>query len=154
MKIMKMKYALCAILIVSLLILAGCAGQKTLNTGIKATVFKAQACGCCGIYSQYLEQKGFDVEVVNPPVLSDVKVAAGVPMDLESCHMTKIEDYFIEGHVPVEAINKLLQEKPDIKGIGMVGMPSGSPGMTGKKEGTWTIYGVNRDGSVFDFMKL
>ena len=143
-----------AVLIASLLVLASCTSPKAESNGMKATVFKTQTCGCCGTYTSYLEQKGFSVEVVNPPVLSDVKEAAGVPMNLESCHMTKIGDYFIEGHVPVEAINKLLQEKPDIKGIGMAGMPSGSPGMPGSKTGTWVIYGVNKDGSVFDFMKL
>ena len=39
--------------------------------------------------------------------------------------------YFIEGHVPHDAITKLLAEKPDIKGITVPGMPAGInvPGM-------------------------
>jgi hypothetical protein len=39
----------------------------------------------------------------------------------------------IEGHVPVIAIDKLLREKPPIKGISVPGMPMGSPGMGGEK---------------------
>ncbi len=41
--------------------------------------------------------------------------------------------YFIEGHVPIEAIEKLLTEKPEIDGIALPQMPSGSPGMSGFK---------------------
>jgi len=37
--------------------------------------------------------------------------------------------YFIEGHIPIEAIEKLLTEKPEIDGIALPEMPSGSPGM-------------------------
>ena len=35
----------------------------------------------------------------------------------------------IEGHVPIESINKLFREKPNINGIAVPGMPLGSPGM-------------------------
>ncbi len=35
----------------------------------------------------------------------------------------------IEGHVPVKEIERLLEEQPDLIGIGVAGMPAGSPGM-------------------------
>jgi hypothetical protein len=35
----------------------------------------------------------------------------------------------IEGHVPIQSINKLLRENPSISGIAVPGMPLGSPGM-------------------------
>jgi hypothetical protein len=54
--------------------------------------------------------------------------------------------YVVDGHVPVEVIRKLLAEKPAIAGITLPGMPSGSPGMTGAKTETWTIYAVTKDG--------
>ena len=60
----------------------------------------------------------------------------------------------MEGHVPLEAIEKLLQEKPDIKGIAMPGMPSGAPGMLGKKTGDFVVYAVNNDGSYEEFMRI
>ncbi len=78
----------------------------------------------------------------------------GVPKELESCHMMIVGDYFVEGHVPLEAINKLLGEKPDIVGIAMAGMPSGSPGMPGSKEGDFIIYAVNYNGSYKEFMRI
>ena len=40
-----------------------------------------------------------------------------------------VERYVVEGHVPVEAIRKMLSERPKILGIALPGMPSGSPGM-------------------------
>ena len=35
----------------------------------------------------------------------------------------------IEGNVPVESINQLFREKPNINGISVPGMPLGSQGM-------------------------
>lgn len=56
--------------------------------------------------------------------------------------------------MPQEAITKLLTEKPEIKGIGMPGMPSGSPGMPGNKQGDFVVYAVQKDGSVTEFMRI
>jgi len=59
--------------------------------------------------------------------------------------------YFIEGHVPIEAIDKLLTEKPEINGIALPGMPSGSPGMPGLKLYPFKIHSVkeNKDLGIF-----
>jgi hypothetical protein len=35
----------------------------------------------------------------------------------------------IEGHVPAAEIRRLIQERPDVIGIAVPGMPPGSPGM-------------------------
>jgi hypothetical protein len=40
-----------------------------------------------------------------------------------------VDGYVIEGHVPVADIYRLLDERPDIIGIAVPGMPAGSPGM-------------------------
>ncbi|MCH8490633.1 MAG: DUF411 domain-containing protein, partial [Oceanicaulis sp.] len=37
--------------------------------------------------------------------------------------------YIIEGHVPADAVTRLLRERPDAMGISVPGMPIGSPGM-------------------------
>jgi hypothetical protein len=50
--------------------------------------------------------------------------------------------YFIEGHIPIEAIEKLLTEKPEIDGIALPEMPSGSPGMPGFKLAPFKIHSV------------
>ena len=138
---MKLLFVVMGILVAGLLILAGCSQQKTAeNLPVKeVTVFKSPSCGCCGIYTQYMEKEGFDVTVKQVATMDQVKKDFNIPANLQSCHTTQIGDYFVEGHVPLEAIEKLLTENPDIAGIALPGMPSGSPGMPGKKSGPWTI---------------
>lgn len=71
-----------------------------------------------------------------------------------SCHTALINDYFVEGHVPIEAIDKLLTEKPKIKGIALPGMPSGSPGMSGFKLEKWKIYSLDNGNRVGLFIEI
>jgi len=119
------------------------------------TIYKSLSCGCCGLYANYFESRGNkDVKVIDMEDLSAIKKEYGVPLDLESCHMTVVGNYFVEGHVPLEAIDKLLSERPDIAGIAMPGMPSGSPGMPGQKYGEFIVYSVNKDGSYSEFMGI
>ena len=104
------------------------------------TVFRSPSCGCCGAWVDYVESHGFDVTVndVEDPVA--VKRLAGVPEALYSCHTAAIDGYTIEGHVPVEAIERLIQGRPPIQGIGVAGMPAGSPGMGGAVTDPYTAY--------------
>ena len=59
----------------------------------------------------------------------EVKTRYQVPSSLYSCHTAVVDGYIIEGHVPAAEISRLLAEKPDVVGIGVPGMPPGSPGM-------------------------
>ena len=128
-------------------------GKET-SAGTTATYYKSISCGCCDVHSKYLDSKGFDIKVNNLQDVTAIKSQFGIPRDLESCHTAVIDGYFVEGHIPVEAINKMLSEKPDIKGIAMPGMPSGSPGMPGAKTGDFVIYAVNNDGSYDEWMRI
>mgnify|MGYP001128288090 CR=1 FL=1 len=56
---------------------------------------------------------------------------AHLPPEARSCHTTAPADYVVEGHVPFEAVERLLAEPPAIDGIALPGMPSGSPVMPG-----------------------
>ena len=151
-----------ALLIVGLISVAGCTSQTGGNNqisgevteGVTATIFKSPGCGCCGVYSQYMDKKGFNVQIVDTEDLSPIKTKHNIPRSMQSCHTTVVGDYFVEGHVPIEAIQKLLSEKPDIAGIAMPGMPSGSPGMPGSKRGPFVVYAVNKDGSTNEFMRI
>ena len=58
-----------------------------------------------------------------------VKAALGVPEALQSCHTAEIGGYVIEGHVPADAIRRLLTEKPQAIGLAVGGMPQSAPGM-------------------------
>ena len=105
-----------------------------------ATVYKDPNCGCCQGYAEHLERAGFKVTVVNTSDLPEIKKKHAVPEALESCHTTLVGGYVVEGHVPISAVERLLSEKPAIKGIGMPGMPAGSPGMGGAKSEPFVVY--------------
>lgn len=92
-------------------------------------VFKSPTCGCCADWVKHLEAAGFTVEVQDIPNMMAVKGELGVPGELGSCHTARIAGYLVEGHVPAADIQRLLEEKPDIRGISVPGMPVGSPGM-------------------------
>lgn len=116
-----------------------------------ATMYKDPFCGCCTGHADYLRDNGFEVEVVETPAekLAAVKQLHQVPPALQGCHTLLVEGYVVEGHVPVEAIEKLLAEKPDITGIALPGMPLGSPGMGGEKEAPFQVMTIGGDGGVF-----
>ena len=148
------------ILILSLaLITAGCSkGNSNAITGNSVaadsvTILKDSSCGCCDVYVSYVVKKGFNADTKTTNMES-VKEKYGIPYSMRSCHTTVIGDYFVEGHVPIEAVEKLMLEKPDIKGIALPGMPSGSPGMPGSKQGPFIVYAINKDGSTSEFMRI
>jgi len=95
------------------------------------TIYKSPTCGCCVKYAAYLKDQGYRVETIMVKDMDRIKKEHQIPSNLESCHTAIIDEYFVEGHVPVEAIEKLLQEKPDIDGISLPEMPAGTPGMPG-----------------------
>ena len=95
----------------------------------KITVSKDPTCGCCTGWVDHLRASGFIAEVIKTSEINRVKVRLGVPQDLASCHTAEIGGYVIEGHVPADAIKRLLAEKPAGKGLAVAGMPMGSPGM-------------------------
>ena len=83
----------------------------------------------------------------------DVKRDLNIPEELWSCHTTVVSGYYVEGHVPVEVIRKLLREQPEIDGIALPGMPQGSPGMSGTKDEPWVIYSI-AGGVVEEFVTV
>jgi len=95
----------------------------------KIVVSKDPSCGCCTGWVDHLRQAGFTADVFETSEINRVKVRLGVPNDLASCHTAEIGGYVIEGHVPADAIKRLLAEKPAGKGLAVAGMPMGSPGM-------------------------
>ncbi len=111
--------------------------------GVKATVYKSPECACCANYVGYLRRNGFDVRIEEVADMTAVKRRFGVPQDLESCHTMAVGGYVVEGHVPIEAIDLLLSEKPGVKGIALPGMPEGRPGMPGAKSRPFVIHTIS-----------
>jgi hypothetical protein len=99
----------------------------------------APGCDCCGGWEEYMTSRGFSVESTEEADLSAFKEARGVPSEVWSCHTAVIDRYTVEGHVPIEAIEDVLTERPDIDGVALPGMPPGSPGMPGEKAAPFEI---------------
>jgi len=111
------------------------AGLMFLNAGpVKAsavTVYKDPYCGCCDAWVDHLRASGFSVRVRERTDMAAVKAQIGIPTNLQSCHTATISEYVIEGHVPAADIARLLDERPEARGLAVPGMPIGSPGMEG-----------------------
>ena len=77
-----------------------------------------------------MEQNGFAVKAKDLNSTEAQQVLSQVPEQLQGCHTAVVDGYIIEGHVPVEDVNRLLAERPaDVLGLAVPGMPVGSPGM-------------------------
>ena len=116
-------------------------------------VFKTPTCGCCYGYVLFLEKEKYKVKQTDMRSLHSIKQKYNIPIEMQSCHTTIMGEYFIEGHVPIEAINKLLKEQPDIDGIALPGMPIGTPGMPGDKDEPYVIYQLT-EGKFSVFMTI
>ncbi len=118
--------------------------------GTKATLYKNPQCTCCEGYASYLTSHGFDVTVIPSNDLVSINRQHGMPEALDGCHTTLTNGYVVIGHIPIEVVQRVLTEKPNIIGISLPGMPSGTPGMGGEKEGPLTVYAFGKAGqSVF-----
>ena len=115
------------------------------DEALKMTIYKTPWCGCCGIWTDAMKNAGFEVEVHDMEDVSEIKKQFGIAAPMQACHTATIGDYAIEGHVPLEAIEKLLAEKPEIPGISVPGMPMGSLGMGYDPAARYNVYAYKTD---------
>lgn len=122
----------------------------------KAVVYKTSNCGCCAVYTKYLPKEGVQTEYIDitNQQLKEMQKKYNISDQLASCHITLIGGYFVSGHIPIETIKKLVSEKPNIAGIVLAGMPSGTPGMPGPKNASWIIYAIDSNGLTSEFMTI
>jgi hypothetical protein len=119
-------------------------------TASEIYVYKNPYCGCCNKWIAYLKEKGYAVKSENNSMLPAMKEAIGIHPELASCHTAVVDGYFLEGHVPAEDIKRLLDERPDIKGLAVPGMPIGAPGMEqGDTKERYDVIAVKKDGSTY-----
>ncbi|MFQ5889512.1 MAG: DUF411 domain-containing protein [Gemmatimonadota bacterium] len=116
--------------------------------GAKVTVYKSPTCGCCSKWVDHLRKSGFEVVALDVTDLVSVKARHGVPPELSSCHTATVEGYVIEGHVPADLIARLLEERPEVAGLAVPGMPMGSPGMEGARKDPYDILAFDREGNA------
>jgi hypothetical protein len=110
------------------------------------TVYKSPTCGCCAKWVSHLEENGFEVETSDMANVTPMKQRLGVPQALSSCHTAVVGGYVVEGHVPADLIKRLLDEKPEVVGLAVPGMPTGSPGMEGPNPKSYDVIAFKKDG--------
>ena len=110
-------------------------------------VFRTETCGCCGKWVEAMNEQGLElkVQIVDNDTLWTIKNQLEIPLELSSCHTALVDNYFVEGHVPASDILRLLNERPDARGLCVPGMPIGSPGMEmgSQKESFETLLVLN-----------
>jgi hypothetical protein len=52
-----------------------------------------------------------------------------VPEDIRGCHTAVVHGYYLGAHVPLQAAERLLKQRPALAGLAVAGMPKGSLGM-------------------------
>jgi len=148
------------ILTVALVFLAGAGYFLLSNANVAeakfktATVHLSPNCSCCVNHARYLKNSGVEVKILqhDNKHLQQMKNQMGIPKNYRSCHTTEVGDWIIEGHVPVEVINKVVEDQPEAEIISLPGMPSGSPGMPGPKTAKWIFHSISNGKVQGEFM--
>lgn len=136
----------------AVLVLAACAAPGELpaaratgfasTDALTMTMYRSPNCSCCHQWADIARRDGWTVASADKSDMAALKVEVGVPPAYSSCHTTIIDGYFVEGHVPLEAVERLLFERPEIDGIALPGMPPGSPGMDGTRQGPLEVVAI------------
>lgn len=92
-------------------------------------VLTSPGCGCCHAWADLARARGYAVTLEELTDPEAQKSERGIPLELASCHTIEADSYIFEGHVPFEALEAVLQGRPNITGLAVPGMPMGSPGM-------------------------
>ena len=116
-------------------------------------VFKDPTCGCCALWVEHLRKAGFTATVTDVDDMTAIKTKHRVSSRVRSCHTALVGGYVVEGHVPAEDVQRMLAQRPAIVGIGVPGMPIGSPGMevAGMKPHPYDVLAFNTVGETHVF---
>lgn len=141
-------------------VLAACGGSGAERTqrsasaaGRAVTLYRQEGCSCCATYRDYLGENGFTVDMKTVDDLEPVRQRYGIPDEAVGCHTSTVDGYIVEGHVPIEAIERVLSERPELDGISVVGMPANAPGM-GEPNGQPLEILSFGNGRVGDYMSV
>jgi hypothetical protein len=124
---------------------AGVAARATAQPAVE--VFKNPSCGCCEAWGEHLRRAGFQVKITVVEDTAPIRRRHGIPDSLGSCHTGVLAGYALEGHVPADAIRRLLADRPVAAGLAVPGMPMGSPGMeAGGRKDPFDVLLVDQSG--------
>jgi hypothetical protein len=114
-------------------------------------VWKDPTCGCCKDWIAHMERDGFAVQVFDEGNRA-ARSRLGLPARYGSCQTALIDDYVIEGNVPVAAVRRLLTQRPEAIGLAVPLLPVDEPAYGGRRD-PFEVLLVRKDGSarVFNF---
>lgn len=131
----------------SILVLASLATGAAVADSPIISLYHNPGCMCCEQYGASLQKTGYKVKIIDTNDIAGFNKKHGVRPEFSSCHTSLVGKYVVVGHVPPEAIAKLLRQRPDLEGITLPGMPAGSLGMPGIKDGPFVVRTL--DGGVY-----
>lgn len=115
---------------------------------LEGVLYKSPYCTCCEGHADYLRANDVAIEIREVEDLDAVSRGAGIPAARQGCHTILMDGYVFEGHITIDLIRKLLDERPaDVVGLSLPGMPTGVPGMGGEKTGPYEVFVIKRDGT-------
>ena len=124
------------------------------NNGPVIHLYREASCGCCTKWGNSMLKNGYQVVDHVTDDMQVLKKSEGIPAEMASCHTAFVGGYFIEGHVPAESIDRLLDEMPNLAGLAVPGMPLGSPGMEAPmiKGDSYSVIAISDEGenAVYD----
>lgn len=129
----------------------GCSDLQSAEPLPPVTVYRHPSCGCCSLWMRHLKANGFEVQAEKVLDMVHGFDHFDIPRPLEACHTAVVDGYLIEGHVPAGDIIRLLEERPDVRGLAVPGMPIGSPGMEGPNPEAYQVLSFDRHGVVREF---
>ncbi len=124
-------------------------GPSMQNAGAtEITVYKSPTCGCCRKWVDHLHDSGFNVTTKERQNMDEIKSTYGVKSSLKSCHTAVVDGYVVEGHAPAADIKRLLEERPQVVGLAVPGMPADSPGMDGHTGNPYDVLTFDKAGKT------
>ena len=129
------------------------AAAMAFTAGEEVVVFRSAYCECCEAWESHIAEAGFVVQDHVADDMDGIKEAMGVPVESASCHTARVSGYVVEGHVPAASIQRMLKERPEIKGLAAPGMPMGSPGMEvdGMVADPFSVFSIANNGTMVEF---
>lgn len=117
-------------------------------------VYKDPYCGCCEEWAKAVQAAGVPLRIEVVEDMDAVKAKWGVPENAWSCHTAVADGYVFEGHVPLQAVQRVLKERPDIVGVAVPGMPAGSLGMGEDPKASYDVVAIGKDGRQSVYMEV
>ncbi len=112
---------------------------------LQMEVYKDPKCGCCETWATAMSNAAFDVVFHHDEnAIADIKSKLRIPSAMHGCHTAVVGNYFFEGHVPLEAVEMVMRERPQIAGLAVPGMPAGSLGMGDDPDASYEVYSLSR----------